>query len=352
MCLRFRILAAPPEMRARWIAGGLSALAGGPSEERTFEIATELDEVRIGRQPGIEIELPFPGVSSVHARVYRGGELPGDWWVEDFGSTNGSWVDGQRLSPRRPARLRAGQRLRIATVDIVFEGWSAAPRGAESTATIARRLISDLFGVVGGDVPALVTESGPTRQSSVRLADRDRKYFAGRADGCDLVLQSEHVSREHAAFIRRWDGVTVHDLGSKNGVLVNGSRISGEQRLADGDRIEIGPIMIRLTDPEDRYLQHLHSLTGDAVEMMAAAATSGDGANAAPPTGARRTPAVPASPSPASTPTPAAPIAPPASSPDPAPPARASPRRLITALVGAVVVIAFASLVALLLATR
>jgi pSer/pThr/pTyr-binding forkhead associated (FHA) protein len=268
MALRFRILAAPAELGAGWTAGSVG-LPKGPSKERAFEIASELDELRIGRQPGTEIELPFPAVSSLHARMFRG-ELSGDWWVEDAGSMNGTWVDGRRLSPRRPVAIRAGQRVRIATVDLIFEGWSVSPRGAESTATIARRLISDLFGVVGGEVPALAVELGPARPSCLRLSHRDRRYLAGRADGCDLVLLSEHASREHAAFIRRWDGVVVRDLGSKNGVLVNGKTIPGETRLSDGDRIAVGPVAIRLTDPEDRYLQRMASLESESSSTSAA----------------------------------------------------------------------------------
>jgi pSer/pThr/pTyr-binding forkhead associated (FHA) protein len=262
MALRFRILAAAPDLGVS-LRAAAPALARGPSKERALEIGSELDELRIGRQPGTEIELPFPAVSSLHARMFRG-ELSGDWWVEDRGSTNGTWVDAQRLSPRHPVAIRAGQRLRLATVDLIFEGWSVSPRGAETTATIARRLISDLFGVVGGDIPTLAIQLGPARPSALRLSDRDRRYLAGRADGCDLVLLSEHVSREHAAFVRRWDGVIVGDLGSRNGVSVNGTPIVGETKLGDGDSIQIGPVTIRLTDPEDRYLRNLASLESES----------------------------------------------------------------------------------------
>ena len=242
---------------------GSLALAAGPTEERTFEIAADIDEVSIGRRPGVELELPFPTVSASHARLYRG-ELSAEWWVEDLGSTNGSWVEGRRLPVRQPAPVRAGQRLRIGTVDLVFEGWSEAPRGAESTATIARRLIGDLFGAIGGEVPMLAREWGAVQPPALRLSVRDRRYLAGRAEGCDLILAGDHVSREHLAVVRRWDGVVVEDLGSKNGVLVNGQRVSGELKLRDGDRLEVGPTALRLNDPEDRYLRQLQELSSDA----------------------------------------------------------------------------------------
>lgn len=345
MPVRFRILPAPEELRAGWARGGSSGVAEGPSHERAFEITTELDEIRIGRQPAVEIELPFPGVSSFHARLYRG-DLPGDWWVEDLGSTNGTWVDGTRLSPRHPVRLRAGQRLRLATVDVVFEGWSASARGAESTATLARRLISDLFGVVGGEAPTLTIESGPGHPTSVRLTVRDRRYLVGRAEGCDLVLASEHVSREHGAFVRCWDGVTASDLGSTNGVLVNGRAIAGTTRIADGDRIEVGPVVLRLADPEDRYLRRIESLDAESTDGAGAPRSGGE-----PGVVARVGPVAVGAP--VVTPRAIA-VADVIADDDAAlgPSPRRSRRWISSTLIGAVVVVAIAGLVVLLLGTR
>lgn len=256
MALRFRILAAAEGPRA---APGGPTEASAPVEDRAFEILTDLGEVRLGRQPGVEIELPFGAVSTLHARITRG-QTPGEWWLEDLDSTNGTWLDGARLPPRQPVLLRGGQRLRIATVDLLFQGWSAAPSGSEGTGSIARRLISDLFGAAGGESPALVVESGVAHPARLALAERERRYRVGRGDDGDLVLASDAVSREHAVFVRRGDGVTVSDLGSRNGVLVNGATTSGEHLLSDGDRITIGPVTLRLSDPEDRHLRRLREL--------------------------------------------------------------------------------------------
>lgn len=256
MALRFRILAGTERPRSLVVDPGE---ASAPAEDRAFEIATDLGEVRLGRQPGVEIELPFGAVSTVHARITRG-QTPGEWWIEDLDSTNGTWLDGVRLPPRQPRLLRGGQRLRIATVDLVFEGWSAAPTGSEGTGSMARRLISDLFGASGAESPALIVESGTAHPARLPLVERDRRYRVGRGDDGDLVLIGDAVSRDHAVFVRRWDGVTAIDLGSRNGVLVNGTATSGEHHLSDGDRITIGPVTLRLADPEDRHLRRLREL--------------------------------------------------------------------------------------------
>ena len=63
----------------------------------------------------------------------------------------------------------------------------------------------------------------------------------GRSRECDIVLADANVSRRHAEVRPGAAGTwTIADLGSTNGVLVNGRRISGAQALHPGDRIALG----------------------------------------------------------------------------------------------------------------
>ncbi|HEY4280261.1 MAG TPA: DUF3662 and FHA domain-containing protein [Conexibacter sp.] len=62
----------------------------------------------------------------------------------------------------------------------------------------------------------------------------------GRSRDCDIVLNDGNVSRQHAEVRPRGDGWMIADLGSTNGVTVNGSRIEQAQLLRAGDRIEVG----------------------------------------------------------------------------------------------------------------
>jgi predicted component of type VI protein secretion system len=66
------------------------------------------------------------------------------------------------------------------------------------------------------------------------------EFVVGRSTECQLSLDDPLVSRRHAVLRIRRDGVTVQDLGSRNGVLVNGVKIDGERELAAGDKISIG----------------------------------------------------------------------------------------------------------------
>ena len=64
--------------------------------------------------------------------------------------------------------------------------------------------------------------------------------FIGRSPSCDVVLHSSKVSRKHACIHITASSVRVEDLGSANGVFVNGHPISGAKALSHGDRVAIG----------------------------------------------------------------------------------------------------------------
>jgi pSer/pThr/pTyr-binding forkhead associated (FHA) protein len=226
--------------------------------------------VSIGRRAGSDIELPFATVSGRHAQVVRAGE---GWSLVDLGSANGTFVGERRLAPSDPAALVPGSLVRLADVTIFFEGErrasanGRADAGTESTGTLARRLVSDLFGACRpAEVARLLAVGGPAapQGASLTLLVPGRRYAIGRAPHCDLVLADDDVSREHAVFERRWDGVYVCDLGSKNGVQVRGERIVGESRLRDGDVVAVGATRLRVDDPEDRYLRQMHDQAGSS----------------------------------------------------------------------------------------
>lgn len=65
-------------------------------------------------------------------------------------------------------------------------------------------------------------------------------FAVGRSTSCQLSLDDPLVSRRHALLEVTHRGVTLEDLQSRNGVLVNDTRIEGKIPLAVGDRILIG----------------------------------------------------------------------------------------------------------------
>lgn len=81
---------------------------------------------------------------------------------------------------------------------------------------------------------------------------RDGENFIGRDPACVIVLDSLRVSRQHARVVVSSRGAIVEDLGSKNGTVLNGAKISAPTSLSEGDVIEIGGVALafrcRLSD--------------------------------------------------------------------------------------------------------
>lgn len=67
------------------------------------------------------------------------------------------------------------------------------------------------------------------------------KFIIGRAEDCHLKSKSELISRYHCAILVGNDAA-IRDLGSKNGVRLNGKKIDTEQKLSNGDHLVIGPL--------------------------------------------------------------------------------------------------------------
>jgi FHA domain len=65
-------------------------------------------------------------------------------------------------------------------------------------------------------------------------------FVIGRGSECQLALDDPQVSRRHAALRVGADGAHLEDLGSRNGVFLNGVRIEKIEPLHDGDQIRIG----------------------------------------------------------------------------------------------------------------
>lgn len=74
---------------------------------------------------------------------------------------------------------------------------------------------------------------------------RGERITLGRSSVNDLSYpESTGLSRQHLVFEKDGEDWAVIDVGSKNGTLVNGVRISAKHVLGTGDRIVAGPLML------------------------------------------------------------------------------------------------------------
>ncbi len=77
-------------------------------------------------------------------------------------------------------------------------------------------------------------------------------YMLGRAFAADVTLDHVDVSRHHAELEVTFDGATIRDLDSKNGVTVDGQRTVGWTPVDDGSRIALGKLELALDHPGAR----------------------------------------------------------------------------------------------------
>jgi diguanylate cyclase (GGDEF)-like protein len=115
--------------------------------------------------------------------------------------------------------------------------------------------------------PVIVVLQGQSIGQTVRL-DKERTIM-GRGSQVDLVLRDEIASRQHAEIMcltMEDDCVEyyVNDLDSTNGTFLNGAKVTSQQLLQDGDKIQVGNHLIKfamLDDSEAEFQEKLHEMT-------------------------------------------------------------------------------------------
>jgi pSer/pThr/pTyr-binding forkhead associated (FHA) protein len=91
-----------------------------------YQIRTAL--AHIGRGANSDVRLTDESVSEIHAKIQRRGD---GWYAEDMNSTNGTWVDGSRITGER--RLEGAPDIRFGGVKLRF-----IPAGMSEEALSAR----------------------------------------------------------------------------------------------------------------------------------------------------------------------------------------------------------------------
>lgn len=198
-------------------------------------ILTEGATATIGRSSNNDIHIPEQHVSRQHAVIqYRDGVFV----VSDLGSSNGTFVNDQRIEAPYP--LFAGDVIRLFVPIVEF---LAVTDEDISQADQTGRIIIPTN--AEGQASLIVT-NGPQEEQTIPLLLSS--VTVGRATSAatwDVLLQDPSVSRPHARFDRVDGTWYIVDLGSSNGTKVNSQPVKDQPHaLRDGDRIEIGYTML------------------------------------------------------------------------------------------------------------
>jgi pSer/pThr/pTyr-binding forkhead associated (FHA) protein len=180
----------------------IAAGAGGSAAPREIALGEKLT---IGRVEGVDLVLDDKGCSRRHCEIVK--EAAG-YVLRDLGSSNGTQVNGEKVTERA---LADGDTIRI---------------GNASLSYLARD--ADFV---------LRFESGEHAGREVALT-AERTTLGRRPDNA-LSFNDVKVSGVHVEIVRDGDGFVLRDLGSTNGTLLDGRKIT-EVALGHGDRVRIG----------------------------------------------------------------------------------------------------------------
>ena len=113
-------------------------------------------------------------------------------------------------------------------------------------------------------------------KAGTKIAIKKDEFLIGRSPKCHLCAGSSSVSRRHCKFTRKETSVTVQDLGSRNGTLVNGKKIAEEIELSTGDEIAVGSLkfLITITPGISNLKRPKVKTVADAIERTAATGDS------------------------------------------------------------------------------
>lgn len=164
--------------------------------------------VTIGRSFDNDVVINDFNVSRHHCQIILHDD--GKYSLSDFGSTNGTYVNGQRV---------CGE-IKLSTNDIVKIGTTILTWG-------------NYFKV----------STHPT--CSAHTPIKGNMLSIGRNSDNNIVLNDHNVSRHHCQIVQHGNGTfSIIDLGSTNGTFVNGQQVFGEMALNLGDRVEAASVEV------------------------------------------------------------------------------------------------------------
>lgn len=222
------------------------------------EVPVNSKEVSIGRSPDNAMVIDNPAVSHYHARVFN---EEGRMMLEDFGSLNGTFVNGQRI---KMIALKAGDSVAIGKHTIVvsdardLDGFAvgngtakpAAPKINETVILDTKERRAFIQQVAAGGesaqlaparlkVPTLVVRKGKTNQKEYALTDK--LTVVGKSAMATVKLTSWFAPRAAAQINRREDHS--YYIGAADKIpSVNGHAIEHPMKLSPGDVIVVAGV--------------------------------------------------------------------------------------------------------------
>lgn len=202
----------------------------------------EAEEVRIGRAADNEVQIDNLAFSRYHASIE---DVKGVYILKDFGSANGTYVNGQKVEGRYG--LNDGDRIQIGKFTLGFGCDKKTPvssvvRDEAAYAVAGETIVARAPDLRERTCPyvAFLEEPRPTKFDPPKVHHLGKDIFLiGSDPACDLVIEEKHGAPPRAAaIIRGWRGFQL--LSMAPGLLRNKDPMEVRCELARGDEIAVG----------------------------------------------------------------------------------------------------------------
>jgi hypothetical protein len=203
--------------------------------------------VRIGREAGVDIVIDNPGVSRLHAELRKEGD---GWTLTDMGSSNGTFLNGQKISATQ--LIKAGDEIGLGKYSVLFEKALAAPVAPSAAARPAAPVAdTGTMHIKAHEVTQLLNDASKQRRAQLVWEAGGQKgthYLAdapavlvGMDDLCDLRVPKG--PKHHLLVMRKDKGCEVRNLAMFGSMKVSGA-VTKKARLKDGDVVEMAGLKL------------------------------------------------------------------------------------------------------------
>jgi hypothetical protein len=193
------------------------------------------EEVLIGREPGEGgIELPKTAISRVHGSFIQ---FRNHWFYKDRGSTNGSWVNGRRVTEGQLALVRPGDLIQLADVALQL---SEVDEGGNMRQSLTN------FPNLGGR--SLIVLRDGQFIDEYNIPEYGRALVIGGSNS-DLELEGDLFEMPSLVVERRGEQVCAYSIAKEIPLQLNGAEISELKNIGDGDQLTIANFYILFNDP-------------------------------------------------------------------------------------------------------
>jgi len=216
------------------------------------------DSIIVGRDHDVDLFLQSTTVSRHHAELIK---IDRDYFLVDLNSGNGTALNGRVIKSGEKNILKESDLIRIEDYEIKlsFDTHRLIEDDEENTDSgiIEIKMIKKVLSVLDADkLPSFEVVSPTALKTKINFSEDMQEFIIGRDKNCQLSIASDVVSRKHCVCEKKWGGITMRDLNSKNGTLVNNTTIE-EKLLKDTDMITLGDIKIIFRNPQEIDIEKL-----------------------------------------------------------------------------------------------